>query len=483
MKSYPKVPRYNHDSVDDSFFEEDDLVLLEKLDGSNFRIILFDKRYSDMYTEEIYEYNPSHEEVFFGTSNLMRGRISEPIESFDGNFKRVLKYIRDNLDIEELISIHDEYGSPLLLFGENMVRHTLDYEYDYNPPPAFLGFDVFRMDQYTDESPSNWFNEGFDGFLDIDNAFDIFERAGLNTVPIISRNENGVDISEYKVPISEYRNGQAEGVVFRSDSLDRRVKYRTEEFMERAKTAWGMKESEAESGAQLFVARYITNPRIRKHIHKKKTKGERIEISEITNAVVADAWEEEWNEISEISIPIETDEIYELASERCDAVFQTMKDNAKLNDSRIEDLWADTVDNLEDVRSSAFDVDKNRVDELVDAVSNYSTIESGLARTLVPPVPIHDTAEELAEEKERAFGRWVIEPTFNKINARLWLDNIEYIATFPKEFTPSEVSNELFDYVREELELRDDVDINEKPDDWEPNVEESETDGLGNLFD
>jgi hypothetical protein len=484
MKSYPKVLRYNHDSVDDSFFEEDDLVLLEKLDGSNFRIILFDERYSDMYTEEIYEYNPSHKEVFFGTSNLMRGRISEPIDSFDGNFGRVLKYVRNNLDREQLVSMHEEFDSPLLLFGENMVRHTLDYEYDYNPPPAFLGFDIFKMDEHTGDSPSNLsFDERFDGFLDIDSAFDVFDRVGLNTVPLISKDGGGIDISEYEVPISEYRNGQAEGVVFRSDSLNRRVKYRTEEFKERAKTAWGMKESEADNGAQLFVARYITNPRIRKHIHKKETKGERIEINEITNAVVTDAWEEEWNEISEISIPIETDEIYELASERCEAVFQTMKDNARLNNSSIDDLWADTVDSLEDVSSSTFDVDESRVDELVDAVNNHSTVEAGLARTLVPPVPIHDAAEEIADEKERTIGRWVIEPTFERMDSRLWLDNLEYFATFPYEFTPSKVSSELFEYVKEELELRDDVDIDEKPDDWEPNVEESETDGLGNLFD
>lgn len=483
MKSYPKVPRYNHDSVNEDFYDSEDLVLLEKLDGGNFRFILYDERYEDTYTEEIYEYNPSHKDVFFGTSNLIRGRISDPIESFDGNFARILKYLRDNLGVEQLVSLHDEYKSPLMFFGEHMVRHTLDYEYDYNPPPAFLGFDVFKMDQYTEELPANIFDERFDGFLDIESAFDAFEQLGLDTVPVVDKVDSGFDITEYEVPISEYRNGQAEGVVMRSDSLNRRVKYRTEEFKERNKKAWGMNESDADSGAELFVARYITNPRIRKHIHKKSVKGENIQINEITNSVVADAWEEEWVEISEINIPIKTGEIYKQATERCETVFQTMKDNAKLNDSNLENLWADTVDSMGDVDvSTGFDIDENRMDDLVEAVDSHSTVESGLARTLVPPVPIHNAAETVAEEQNRNVGRWAIEPTFDTVEAKLWLENLEYIATFPKEFIPNKVSSELLNYVKEELELRDDVDIDEKPDDWKPDIENTDTDGFKNLF-
>ena len=45
MKVYPKIPRYDHPVVPDSFFQADDLPLVEKFDGSSFRFTLYDERY------------------------------------------------------------------------------------------------------------------------------------------------------------------------------------------------------------------------------------------------------------------------------------------------------------------------------------------------------------------------------------------------------------------------------------------------------
>jgi hypothetical protein len=51
MKVYPKIPRYDHPVVPADFFDREDLLLLEKFDGSSFRFTLYDDRYADRYPD------------------------------------------------------------------------------------------------------------------------------------------------------------------------------------------------------------------------------------------------------------------------------------------------------------------------------------------------------------------------------------------------------------------------------------------------
>lgn len=51
MKVYPKIPRYDHPVVPTDLFVADDLVVLEKVDGSSFRFTLYDERYADCYPQ------------------------------------------------------------------------------------------------------------------------------------------------------------------------------------------------------------------------------------------------------------------------------------------------------------------------------------------------------------------------------------------------------------------------------------------------
>lgn len=482
MKSYPKVPRYDHGTVEESIFRADDLILLEKVDGSNMRLVMYDERFDHLYSDQVKEVEPEDGDIVFASKNVVRGTLSDDPNEFDGSFKRVCDELNDAIDREALRELHTEYDTPLLLFGEHMVKHTLDYGYDESPPPAFLGFDVFKVRE-RDDPPENPFDERFDGFLPLSEAFAVFDRIGLETTEVVEEIDGDLNPESIIVPMSSYGNLQAEGVIIRSDGNDRRIKYRTEEFQERMKTAWGIREDQAESGVELFVARYVTNARIRKHIHKlvQEESPAAIDASTIAEAVVADAWSEEWPEMQEVSIGITPREVYPEAETRTGEVIDTMQKNAKLNDTSLDELWADTVDSS-DLSMTTFDVSTTEISDLVDSVTSYEQVETGLAHELISADRIHSTAEQIASENNKEIGRWVISDVHEELLDALWMENLARIANLPIEFVPLGVDNELMEFIIDEIEGREDVEINEKSETWSPSMDDTETDGLGNLF-
>ena len=118
---YPKVPNYYHDSVTDAFFDASDIVLVEKLDGTNAKVVVFDDRYSELYGPDIHKYDPSHGDVFISSKKVVRGRLSDPLDTVDDAFGRLFAKLRDRFDADALLDLHETYDSPLVLFGEHML--------------------------------------------------------------------------------------------------------------------------------------------------------------------------------------------------------------------------------------------------------------------------------------------------------------------------------------------------------------------------
>lgn len=483
-KEYPKVPNhYNDDVITPALFNVEDLVLLEKLDGSNARIMLYDERYESVYGDEVQSLGPDDGDVLVGSKGRVRGVLADPSESFDGNFGRLLTHLRDNLDCDALRACHDEYDSPLLLFGEHMVKHTLDYGYDSSPPPAFLGFDVFVMRTYT-PPPANPFDEDFSGFLPVDAAWDVFDRVGLDTVAIADQNATGFDPDECTVPLSEHGAIRAEGVVLRSDRRDERAKYVTAEFRERMHEAWGLREDEAESGAELFTARYLPNARLRKQVNKlvHRDDADAVTPETVANAAIADAWEEELADIQTLSIGLTPTDIYPRAHSRAAEVIKTMRTNARLNETSLDQLWADHGDPIEDPTLGSLAPDEAALDALTATLQESDDVERTFVRELCPADDIHTTAERIAAEYDRDIGRWVISDTHAALVDDIWYEHLDCIANLSVELVPSDIGDELLDYVADELDARADVDTTEKPDDWRQNPDDANPDGLGEMF-
>jgi len=483
IKKYPKVPHYDHDSVEESFYSADDLVILEKADGSNFRLCMFDSRFTSHYGEELLRLNPVDGDVFIGTKNKIQGEISEDESNFDGNFSRLLSFLRDSFDLKSLRVAHEQYDTPLIIFGEHMIQHTLDYGYESSPPPAVLGFDVFKLNEYVNP-PSNPFKQRFEGFLPLNEAFKVIQSVGIEPIHVIDRLESGLNPENISVPMSNYASVQAEGVIIRSDTQNRRTKYLTEHFKEKHKSKWGMNETDAESGEELFVSRYISNARIRKNVHKlvHRNDSRSLTTSRVTEVVVADAWEEELYDIQTIGIELNPAKVYELAYERCDEVIETMQTNAELNDTTLDTLWKYTSEEEPETEISSFNINTSIISSITNKIQNSNTPNRKLVRDIFTENYINSVAEEIESSDSRDMGRWVYKPTYEECKETLWFGKTNLLANLKAPIIPAEINTALLEYVKEQIKQRPDVEINEKSEDWEPEISNADTDGFNYLF-
>lgn len=374
MKTYPKVPRWDHPVVDASFYESGAFWLTEKMDGSNFKFSLYEDRFADRYDETVREMGATDGDVVFGSKRVVRGTDATDLTDLDGNFHRAVRHLREVLDRDAFCEFQSEYG-PLVCFAENMVQHTLDYDYRENPPPPLLGFDVYApaLDPH-EQPPPDPYEEHFEGFLPAEVVFGdtdserldppaettsiipslapdteadqgLFTAIGLDTIPIIERElpAEAFDPEEYEIPQSAWTDDVAEGVVVRKDADYRRVKLVTDAFDELNRRRWGQREEQATNGTEQFVARYCTNGRIRKTVqkmlHDDGYEFSREIIEDLYPRVVDDIWAEEWREIKHLDIEFNPSKVRPLVAERSAEVVTMMETNAQLNDAPPETLW------------------------------------------------------------------------------------------------------------------------------------------------
>ena len=177
MKVYPKIPRYDHPVVPESFFDAADLVVLEKFDGSSFRFTLYDERYAPSYPDPVVNAADGDGSLVFGTRRSIMGCDRDDLEAIDGALHRAVRSLRDGIDTAALREFHDEHGSPLIMYAENMVYSTVDYGYTDRELPALVGFDILpyaNIDSMT--APGNPYDETFEGFLPLKEAWHIFDE-------------------------------------------------------------------------------------------------------------------------------------------------------------------------------------------------------------------------------------------------------------------------------------------------------------------
>jgi len=287
MKQYPKVRRPGHRETD-ALCERGTVTVLEKLDGNNFR---FERTGSD--------------DLRFGSRTTKLG--TDP-DGIGGQFDAVTDYLAENVDVARLAEFERERG-PLVLFGENMVEHTLEYDRE---TPQFLGFDVWQADR--------------ERFLPFEEAVFVFESLGIRTVPVLERHDatvfgneygTGADL-DYEVPESTYRDGVAEGVVLRNDESGARAKVVAPAFRERHRST----SDEPETDTERLVEQYCTDARIEKAAHRLVDDGEWDELQmpmmeALPMAVVDDIWAEEHEEIVREDWEIDMGELRNRVSTQC----------------------------------------------------------------------------------------------------------------------------------------------------------------------
>nr|WP_211137173.1 hypothetical protein [Natronorubrum daqingense] len=253
-----------------------------------------------------------------------------------------------------LRTLHEEYDGPLIIYAENLVYSTLDYGYSDRDLPALVGFDVLPFEPIeTMTPPGDPYEETFAEFLDIDAAWDVFERIRMEDTPITSsfvpasileHVDNGFDPEAYTFPSSTLADDvPVEGVVVRSDEHGRRVKLVREEFKELNREQFGRNPDEVESGAEFLVATYCTSARIRKQIRTMVVEeGHEFGLhlnDELYPRVVADIWAENWTEIMQLEFAVTPADVYPLVAKRCLSELRQMETNADLNDAEPTNIW------------------------------------------------------------------------------------------------------------------------------------------------
>jgi len=260
MKKYTKLRRLGHSRNTDTVRNaEDQLLFKEKVDGANFRFTVI-----------------KHEGEFkflFGSKNVEYKINGEPDyeENVDGRFKDAIDWIRENVDAEKLAK-EDTYSKNkenprYTFFAENMVKHSLDYDWDETP--QVIGFDVYSHEA--------------ERYLSWGTARSMFKDHGIPVAPVVDKKTvEEFDPENYEIPESNYRDGKMEGVVIinkdqeedNRSGFNTRAKMVTDEFKEKHKKSTGARQSvEAIKGHEKIISKYCTDARIRKHIQKMRDEG------------------------------------------------------------------------------------------------------------------------------------------------------------------------------------------------------------------
>ena len=353
MKVYPKIPRYDHPVVPESFFDAEDMVVLEKFDGSSFRFTLFDERHASSYPDPVVDAADSDGSLVFGTRRSIMGCHHDDLADIDGALHRAVRCLREGIDVDALRRIHDAHNGPIIVYAENLVYSTLDYGYTERDLPALVGFDVLPYAAVNSLTPpGNPYAETFEGFLSVSEAWSIFDQIRSESVPYdrafvpatIITETNEFDPETYAVPWSSLADDtRAEGVVVRSDSHDRRVKVVRETFEELNREQFGRNPTDAETGSEWFVATYCTSARIRKTarslvIEEGREFGLHL-VEDLYPRVVEDIWAEHWQEIMDLDVTFTPADVYPLVAKRCVTELRKMETNAELNDADPTTIW------------------------------------------------------------------------------------------------------------------------------------------------
>ena len=299
MIKYPKIKLLGHEDNKDIFGNPDDeIVIEEKYDGANFRFMI------------------SNGKVIFGSRNK---EIDD--NHIEKNFQKVIEYVKDKLSNVDM----DKYNG-YVFFGENMVKHTLDYDWD--SIPRFIAYDIYDI------------NAG--KFLDWREAKRIFEELGFKfarVIKVMKASElKGLNIDDDFVPTAEYPpksnpEQKAEGVVFKNYNKQLFAKYVRQRFKEENKVVFGANKRYTNDYAEYVVAKYCTNPRIEKIVFKLVDEGMKLDMSmmkRLPNEVYYDIWSEEMKRIIKQKKVLDLSKMYKLIIDRCRAVLQQIIVNNSL---------------------------------------------------------------------------------------------------------------------------------------------------------
>lgn len=287
MKKYPKI--FALDKEETEGLLDGKLIIQEKIDGGNFRF---------MFKDDL---------MIVGSRTQVLDDSNENITAWE----RVIKYLSEQTK--------DKKKEGVIFFGEAILRHTLNYDFD--KMPAFLGFDVWDIDKEV--------------FLPYKKVVKLFKQYNIELCPFIKEGVWGKDLSEkdLEIPRSKYVDNWAEGIMIKNYKKQIFGKVVSDKFKEENKQIFGGSKKWAKDDAEYFTLSYCTNSRIDKAIFKEIDSGAKLELklmSVIPKIVYADIWEENWRDISKTNKTVDMKRFRKLVTNRCLNVLKQMITNQNL---------------------------------------------------------------------------------------------------------------------------------------------------------
>ncbi len=308
MKKYPKIRELGDEENKDIFTSPDDeIIIQEKVDGGNIRFHIKDDG-----------------TIIFGSRNQQMTSDEGEDTNVSNNFNNCVRYVREILN-KNMDKIDLNRISNYIFFGECMVKHTINYNWQEIPP--FLGFDVYDLEK-----------EKFRGYREIK---ELYNMLGLETVPLVDI-KKAKDIeqpSDEKVPNSKYispseEDQKAEGIIYKNYDKGIFAKYVRQKFREKNRYTFGSSKKHAKDDNEFFLFQYCTNSRIDKCIFKILDEGNKLGMEimgDLVNRVYKDIWEENWQEIAFSKRTIDTNTFKKSVSKRCLEVLKQMITNNQIN--------------------------------------------------------------------------------------------------------------------------------------------------------
>lgn len=296
FKKYPDIERLGHEDNKDLFkFQDDTLVIEEKVDGGN-GCFWWDKK------DNI---------IHFGSRN--RDLTEEKDDKAFAKQQIALKELLKN-NYKKGIKLNPDY----IYYIEWMALHTIRY----TNIPDLIGLDIRLKHQAN--------AEGYGMFLGRDLRDQEFKRLSIENVPVVWRGK----VSDFKkmevgslIKKSKYYDGKMEGIVIKNycrkhprGNYQLYAKFVTDEFKENNKAVFGSVRQEV-SDTSKAVDEFVTDARIRKQILKLVNEfNEKLEMKlmqKLPNLVVKDVLKEEFLGIYDKYKFIDFKELRQKTTKRC----------------------------------------------------------------------------------------------------------------------------------------------------------------------
>ena len=304
MKKYDKIKQLGDEENKELLTSpEDEIVIEEKLDGANTRFMI------------------KNGKVIFGSHSQQLTSDDGNPDNVNKNFKKSYELIKSKIEPLPASILAELEG--LTFFGETMIRHTLDY--DWNNIPAFVGFDIY--------------NAKLEKYCEWSHARLLFSELNIEFVPVLWHGQvkdfKIEDWTDDKMPKAKWASQsspdqQVEGICIKNFVKQLMGKIVRTKFIEKnIKTFGGGKKkarTEGNNDAEV-CAIYCTNARIDKQVFKMLDEDKKLSMElmgELIRRVCADVFEESWKDIVWSQWIINFKKLRGLIAKRCQEVLKQM---------------------------------------------------------------------------------------------------------------------------------------------------------------